>query len=308
MPKPTFPRLSDELMRQRLEPPSGPVQMVLDTDTYNEIDDQFAVVYSLLSKNLDVLAFYAAPYFNSRSSGPADGMEKSYEEILRLLGKMGRDPKGLAFRGADRYLPDGEHPVESEAVADLIAKAKAPRKGPLYVLAVGAITNVASALLLAPELVERIVVVWLGGNPTYWPVNNEFNLRQDVPASQLIFSSGVPFVHIPCKNVTEHLRTTLPEMATYVKGKGAIGDYLYEIYKGYFTDHYARSKVIWDISTVAWLNNAAWLPSEVVRAPILHADKSWTPGGPERHLMRAVTDVNRDKVFGDLFEKLAEQA
>ena len=60
--------------------------MVLDTDTYNEIDDQFAVVYSLISpEKLDVEAIYAAPFFNTRSLSPKDGMEKSYEEISEIL-------------------------------------------------------------------------------------------------------------------------------------------------------------------------------------------------------------------------------
>ncbi len=80
-----FPTIDRDVLLQRLEPPKGPVPMVLDTDTYNEIDDQFAVVYSLLSEKMTVEAIYAAPFFNSRSSGPGDGMQKSYEEIVRLL-------------------------------------------------------------------------------------------------------------------------------------------------------------------------------------------------------------------------------
>ena len=39
-----FPRISAEERLSMLSPPSGPVSMVLDTDTYNEIDDQFALV------------------------------------------------------------------------------------------------------------------------------------------------------------------------------------------------------------------------------------------------------------------------
>ena len=50
-----LPRLTTEQRVQRLEPPAGRVRMVLDTDTYNEIDDQFALVYALLShERLDV--------------------------------------------------------------------------------------------------------------------------------------------------------------------------------------------------------------------------------------------------------------
>ena len=73
-----------------LDPPAGKVRMVLDTDTYNEIDDQFALVYALLSpERVAVEAIYAAPFHNSRSSGPADGMRKSYEEIVRVLARLG---------------------------------------------------------------------------------------------------------------------------------------------------------------------------------------------------------------------------
>ena len=71
----------------RLERPTGPVDVVLDTDTYNEVDDQFALSYLLASQDqLRVKALYAAPFFNENSTGPADGMEKSYQEILKLLG------------------------------------------------------------------------------------------------------------------------------------------------------------------------------------------------------------------------------
>ena len=162
------------------------------------------------SPNLNVKALYAAPFFNTRSSGPADGMERSYQEILRILERLGRDAEGFAFRGSTSYLPAKGEPVHSAAAEDLIAKALAQQGKPLYVLTIGAITNVASALLLEPRIADRIVIVWLGGHPTYWEHTREFNLMQDVPAAQVVFDSGAPLVQIPCINVAEHLRTTLP--------------------------------------------------------------------------------------------------
>ncbi len=163
-----FPPLSESRRMQRLLPPNGRVRMVLDTDTYNEIDDQFAVVYALLSpERLQVEALYAAPFFNPRSSGPEDGMEKSYEEILRLLGRLDVSAEGLAFRGSTAFLADNAHPIESPAACDLVERAMASEDAPLYVAAIGAITNVASAILLEPRIIERIVVVWLGGHPLH---------------------------------------------------------------------------------------------------------------------------------------------
>jgi purine nucleosidase len=298
-----FPTIDRNALLRRLEPPAGPVSMVLDTDTYNEIDDQFAVVYSLLSDKLTVEAFYAAPFFNSRSSGPGDGMQKSYEEIVRLLERMGR-PVENVYHGSTRYLERIETPVHSEAVDDLIARAMQRRDAPLYVVAIGAITNVASALLIRPEIAERIVIVWLGGHPQYWPHSREFNLGQDVLSAQVVFNCGAAVVQIPCKNVSEHLRTTLPEMERYVRGRGAIGDYLYQIYQSYFDDHYARSKVLWDISGIAYLNNPDWVPSEVRSSPVLLDDVTWGPADPARHPFRVAVDLDRDRIYGDLFRRL----
>lgn len=42
-------RLGDADRLRLLTPPTGKVRAVLDTDTFNEIDDQFAVVQMLLS-------------------------------------------------------------------------------------------------------------------------------------------------------------------------------------------------------------------------------------------------------------------
>jgi inosine-uridine nucleoside N-ribohydrolase len=122
--------------------------------------------------------------------------------------------------GSTAYLPSKEHPVESAAARDLVERAGADRDGPLYVVAIGAPTKVSSAILMDPEITRRIVVVWLGGNPHDWPSAGEFNLRQDVPASQVIFDSGVPLVQIPGLDVAEMLRTTLPEIERWVKGRG----------------------------------------------------------------------------------------
>ena len=76
------------------------------------------------------------------------------------------------------YLEDEQHPVLSDAARDLAERAMryTPEK-PLYVVAIGAITNVASALLLKREIAERMVVVWLGGNALHWKDNTEFNCK-----------------------------------------------------------------------------------------------------------------------------------
>ena len=303
-----FPKLSDADRVNRLTPPDGPVRMVLDTDTYNEIDDQYAVVHALLSPDrLKVEALYAAPFYNNHSSGPADGMEKSYEEILRLLDRLGHSPDGFAFRGSAGYLSGPDTPQESDAVRDLVQRAMSAGDDPLYVVAIGAITNVAAAILLEPEIIRKIVVVWLGGHPLHSPSAREFNLKQDLHASRLLFDCGVPFVQIPCSGVASHLTTTVPEIDAYVTGRGALGDFLAERFKGYSNDHYAWAKQIWDIAATGYLLNPAWVPTDLVHSPILTDQVTWSVDR-SRHMIRIATSLDRNAIFRDLFQKIEAHA
>ncbi len=315
-----FPKISDSTRLERLQPPTGKVRIVIDTDTYNEIDDQFAVVHALLSpEKLSVEGLYAAPFFNHRSTSPGNGMEKSYDEILRLLDRLGVPSEGLAYRGSSGFLEDYEHPYQSDAVTDLIERAMGSDE-PLYVVAIAALTNIASAILIEPKIIEKIIVVWLGGNALHWPHNNEFNLVGDVLAARLVLDCGVPLVLIPCAGVTTHLRTTVSEIEQNVQGQGAIGDYLAETFKGYNDDHFAWSKEIWDLVVIAYLLNADWIPSFIISSPMIAQqppvnEPSQNPYPWEkqqitwsfehsRHQIRCAYYVQRDPIFRDLFMKL----
>src|SRR5690606_11229078 len=130
-----------------------------------------------------------------------------------------------------------------------------------YVVAIGAITNIASAILLEPKIIEKMVVVWLGGHNLNWKDTKEFNLIQDVHAARLVLDCGVPLMLVPCLGVASHLITTLPEINHYVRGKGKIGDFLAERYEGCSDDHFGYSRVIWDISVIAWLIQPNSVPS-----------------------------------------------
>jgi inosine-uridine nucleoside N-ribohydrolase len=306
-----YPTIAESVRVAQLEPRTTPVRVVIDTDTFNEIDDQFAIVYALLSEDrMKTEAIYAAPYFNSRSTGPGDGMEKSYDEILRLLELMGRPADGFVFKGSTAYVDEALTPQNNDAVSDLIARAMAsPPEDPLYVIALAAITNVASAILIEPRIIERMVVVWLGGHALTWPDTLEFNLRQDVPGAQVLFDCGVPLVMLPCQGVVSVLSTTVPELERYVEPAGELGAFLAGRVKGYHDEdqHIGWSKPIWDMAPVGYLIDAAWAPSILVPSPILTNDVTWSVD-PTRHLIRYAHQIDRDSIFRDFFEKLAKFA
>ncbi len=300
-----YTKIPDVEMLERLKAPAGKVSAVIDTDTYNEIDDQFAVVYALLSpEKIKLEAIYAAPFLNKRSESAGDGMEKSYNEILNLLDKMKKPHKGFVLRGSNTFLPAHNKAVESPAARDLVKRAMAS-EDLLYVLTLGAPTNVASAILMEPQIVNKIVVIWLGGASPDWRTANEFNLRQDMFASQVLFNSGVPLIQLPTLPVTSHLLTSIPEVDHFLKGRGAIGDYLCEIFRDYHSGSYAWSKVIWDISVIAYLVEPKWFGTEIRHTPVL-TDQITYSVDRQRHFYRVAFHINRDGIFGDMFKKIQE--
>jgi purine nucleosidase len=324
----SFPVLSASQRDQRLQLPSSPTHIVLDTDTKNEIDDQFALIYALLSPEIVVEAIHAAPFTKLGYPTPASGMEASYHEILTLLGHMSPTPRIPVYKGSRAILSDPHTPVISDAATHLIDLAMQPRTSPLYVVAIGAITNVISAILLEPQIIEQIVVVWLGAHPTYWTWDvgaavgslnhagptREFNFNNDPIGAIALFDSGVPLVWIPCKNVAEHLRTVPAEIDHYVAGCGDIGRYLASIFNTWVTRP-AASKPLWDMATIAYLVNPTWVPTIKAPTPRFNPLRLRDPSAPTpfdatdttRPPCRIAIDVKRDPIFNDFFTKLASR-
>ena len=284
-----------------------PITAVLDTDTYNEIDDQFALSYALLARGIiDLRAVIAAPFSNFRAATPGEGMQKSYDEICRILSLFGRKPENFAWRGSTSYLPDRNTPVDSEGARRIVELAhRAHANGQkLHVLAIAAITNVASALLLAPEIAQDIVIVWLGGHETSYENNNEFNLRQDVAAAQVVFDSAAQLVWIPCRNVASALEMTLAELRPAIAPAGELGKFLYGRTEELINLRKIPAKIIWDISTVAYFSVPGACRTQRIPAPVLNDDKSWS-AAPGRREITVVKSLDREAVFADLFRKLA---
>ncbi|MDQ7026856.1 MAG: nucleoside hydrolase [Anaerolineae bacterium] len=355
---PNFPIIPEDEMRRKLEPPSGRIRLMIDTDAHNEIDDQYAIAWALLSQDVfDVEGVLAEPYSQAHHRDsliaaydalkqnanadlsdillryqrtaermiandinpheivfvpPDEGMELSYQEILKVYDLLEEDSAGKVFRGSPSYLQSYDAPIKSDAADFIIERAMADDDRPLYIACIGCLTNLASAILMKPEIIEKIVVLWTSSYPSWVSLNNRpsLNLVQDIPSSQLLFDCGVPHVYLPGYYIGEQLKLSLPDMEAWVRGKSKIGDYLYHLYthnpihpiQG-INDHYARTWVIWDLINFAWLLNPEWVPSHIVRSPILTDDLYYVQH-PKRHLMREAVGIDRDAIFRDLFAKL----
>ncbi len=170
----------------------------LDADTGNEMDDLYAIVRLVKDLNIELVGISSAHFnnpdllvFEKWNAYPTKGLNTVAEsqrlnaEILKAMGRTDI-PHPL---GADRQIGRAwgqQDPRDSEAARAIIAAANAMPEGQkLDVITIGAMTNIASALILAPEIKSRIRCFALGAqyNPQTKVWNkNEFNIRNDLNA------------------------------------------------------------------------------------------------------------------------------
>lgn len=280
--------------------------IILDTDTFNEIDDQFALAYAMLSPDrIKLLSVNAAPFLNSRSTSPADGMMKSYNEIRRIMNLVDPEADIPYYKGSETFLVDKNVPVESEA-ADNIINTVMNSSETVYIVAIGAITNVASAIIKCPALAERAVVIWLGGHALTYKDTREFNLYQDVMSAQVVFDSGIPLIQIPCAGMCTEFVTTIPELEYYLRGKNELCDYLVDIVRSYTKKPYAWSKVIWDVTAMAVLVRPEAFRYSMLPRPYVTLEGRYAFDG-EREPYIYVNKLSRDPIYADLFTKLSNK-
>lgn len=300
---------------KNLNVPEGKVDIVLDTDTYNEIDDQYAIAYMILHpEKFNVKGIYAAPFHNGNSASPADGMEKSYDEILKVLALLDRtDLNDIVFKGSPEYLKSESEPVPSPAAEHLAALADSySPENPLYVAVIGAFTNVASAILKNPRMKENCVFLILGGHADFLPTPvYEFNMIQDIDAARVIFNSKAPVIQFPAIGAVDALSTSKYELEHWLKGKNKLCDYLYENTVREAEKHADPNtpwtRVIWDIVVIAWFfNENERLIETTLKHAIIPQHDYYYSTDIRRHYQKCVYRVFRDRVFDHLFKTLAK--
>ena len=167
---------SQVLARMNLPAPmQAHMRVIIDTDAKNEADDQFAIIHQLLSPSLDVLGIVASHY-ESKADVPGETVEKSYQEILKLL-SLAEIEDVPVLRGCTMPLADQNAVPDSDGVRFIIEQARSS-DAPLYLAVQGTMTNVAAALNAAPDIAKKIIVLWNGGGP-YPEGRPEFNVAQD---------------------------------------------------------------------------------------------------------------------------------
>lgn len=274
--------------------------IILDTDLYNEIDDQIALAYVLKSKNiLNLEAVTIAPFtkgeYNTKTS-----IDKSYETTKKIFKLCNEDNNKIIYKGAVKYFTKDPNQT-NEAVEKIIQTALKNDK--TYILSIACLTNVALAIKKDPSILKKIEVIWLGTNFLFME-NDDFNFIQDIEAVKYVLDSKVKITIIPTCPVSYGLMISKYELESRIKNANDLCNYFCRI----FIDDYGIKKIrrpIWDISAIAYIINKEWFRTMEISCPKIKKDTSFKLT-KFRHKIKFVHSLNSNKIYDDLFSKITK--
>lgn len=226
--------------------------VIIDADTANEVDDLFAITRGLIEPSWNVTALNATQWQVSQWA-TANTMEDSYRLNIALVNNLELRGKVKLCRGAAKRLFDwGDKAQHSEAAYEIIKQGNAMPSGEkLNVVVLGALTNVASAILIDPEITNKIAVYWLGTSYDFEKKKAkliDFNAVMDIQATDIMLSSKVE-MHIIPNNVAAKMKFRFDETKANLKDKHIAADFLLKRWEGH-VDAARAERVLWDLALV----------------------------------------------------------
>lgn len=301
---------------------------IIDNDFSGDPDDLYQLVHHLLSPSVEIRAVVASHLGVGDPFDPSGRSAENAETIVRdVFARMGLTSTEVIHRGANEGLIDRTTPRPSPAVDAIIAEAMRDDPRPLFYVAGGGLTDLASAVLVEPRIAERMTVVWIGGEehpglavppPNAMPI--EYNLLIDLTAGQVVFGdSDLAIWQIP-RDVYRQCLVSDAELRERVAAAGALGRYLYDelaeifrtadTYLGGASETYALgdSPLVLLTALQSLFEPDPTSSRYVARpTPALADDGSYLPREDAR-AMRVYTHVDTRLMFEDLYAKLAEFA
>lgn len=282
------------------------IAVILSTDVGNEIDDQWAVVYLLANPAFNVLGIVSA----HAPTVPDPSAHYTYRVLVDVVEnhmKMAVHPP--LFEGSSVPLENSLSPQANAGVDFIVESSRSFSKdNRLDVLTIGAATDVASAILEDPGIVDRIRVVAMGFKS--WPAGgDEYNVANDVKAWQVILRSRAPVV-IGCGQVCQATLALTPAQAkALVADHGPIGAWLWNEYEAWYfrnvkplrQNDFSKPWVIWDLITLAYTEGLT--EQEPVPRPVLE-DTMVFGHVKTDDTITWITGLDSKRLWADFIEKL----
>lgn len=303
-------------------------KVVIDNDFCGDPDGLYQLAHQILCPSTEIVGIVGGHLKdNAGFTNRKDQATESVEKVNALLSLMGYDGKFRVVKGSETAMVDDNTPADSEGARLIIEEAKkcSPEK-PLYVVCGAALTNVASALLIAPEISKNIIICWIGGQeysfgacppPGYSEV--EYNLALCISAGQVVFNkSDVMIWQIPRDVYRQCLYSTM-EMHARIATCGAVGKYLSDAIDGVFAvcENFGiamgETYIMGDSPLVlltslqsgfeADPSSSRWTPTQ---CPIIGKDGKYHPN-PTGRTIRVYTQVDTRLMFADFELRLADK-
>jgi purine nucleosidase len=276
------------------------IPVILSTDVGNEIDDQWAITYLLLQPRFEVLGVMSA--HAPTISAPAG--QTSYRILVDVVeNRLGMSTHPPLVEGGSLPLENAKTPRMSPAVRFLLeTSSRFTRDNRLTVLMIGAATDVASAILTDPSIVDRVRVIQMGFPDEKG--GDEFNIANDVHAVQAILDSKVPLVIGPGNVCRASLSLSLDQARAMLATRGAIGAWLWEEYQAWYyravkplrVDDFSKPWVIWDDITLAYV--LGMTKQHTLPRPSMRDDMTFAQGNTDR-TVTWITDVDEERLWAD---------
>lgn len=308
--------------------PVGPARarVIIDNDFSGDPDDLYQLVHHLLSPNVDIRLVVAS---HLRDGDPFDKGPNTADNaalvVRDVFARMGLTSTDVIVTGSNEPLVDRATPQPAPAVDAIIAEALRDDDSPLFYVAGGGLTDLASAYLLEPRIAERLQVVWIGGlehdgfavaPPDAMPI--EYNLLIDLVAGQVVFTDSTLSIWQIPRDIYRQCLVSDAELRIRVAATGPLGEYLYaeiaEIYaraaeqgRGPAETYALGDSPLVLLTALQSLFEAdpssSWYAS--IPTPAIGDDGRYE-SRPDAREMRVYTQVDTRLMFEDFYLKLAE--
>ncbi|MFT3827890.1 MAG: nucleoside hydrolase [Chitinophagaceae bacterium] len=301
------------------------MRVIVDNDFSGDPDGLFQLAQQVLSNSAEIRAvigshLHPKDWFDNTGT-QADNAARKAKELLTLLNA---DKSIPVLAGSNTGMPDARTAVADKAVDFIIQEARrTDTKAPLYIVCGAGLTEVASAVIKAPDIADKFTLVWIGG-PEYsdlaFPPPNgsrvEYNLNIDTAAARCIFNyTTVKLWQVP-RNAYRQCLVSLAELADKVKPCGRVGAYLYESLASLLSK--ARNSR-WNLGETYVLGDSPLVlltalqsgfeadPASsayvIKKLPLINAQGGYDDN-PNGRPVRVYTHLDTRLMFDDLFSKL----
>ena len=196
------------LLSLLLAAPVGRTPVLLDTDIGTDIDDAWALAYTLTRDDFDLTAV-------TITDGDTPARARVAAKVLFLTGRkdvpvaVGRrtpvppDRIDFQFQWAEDFTASS--PTATPAADEIVAQAR-KHPGELVLMAVGPLQNVADALRKEPrlpQLVKRLVLMSGCVYGSKWGLVAEWNVKQAVDDARLVYAASFPLTIVPLDSTSK---------------------------------------------------------------------------------------------------------